>query len=60
MRSLNTRRGLLETLTKEQLLKLSKEQNIEQEKANTKTGMISVIMRALTRDEIFSLVPQYK
>ena len=57
---LNTRRGLLETLTKDQLLQLSRDNEIEQRKSNTKTGLISVIMGALTKDLIFQLAPQYK
>ena len=54
-----TRRGLLQTLTKAQILLLSHDNNITQVPSNTKTGMISGVMCALTRAEIFALVPAY-
>jgi len=47
-----TRRGLLNSLTVKELHRLSKNNNIKQKKTQTKTGLGSVIMGSLTKDEI--------
>nr|QBK88306.1 MAG: hypothetical protein LCMAC202_06680 [Marseillevirus LCMAC202] len=50
---------MLERLTKDQLLKLSKDNHIPQIKSMTKTGIISIIMSALTRDQIVKEVSKF-
>jgi len=57
-RDINTIRGRLNTLTKVQIHQMSIDLKVYQKKSESKTGLITRIMRAHTKKDIFAALPE--
>lgn len=55
-RNPSTQRGMLETLTKQQLMKILKSKKISFSSSDTKTGLISLIMINFNKSQIKMLI----
>lgn len=59
MKPITTQRGMLERLTKNELLQFSKKNNVQQLKSETKTGIISSIMKNMTKSETINALKKF-